>query len=71
MAAKDGVAADKLAACVAGNPAIDSELSKSIEEGILLEVHSTPTFFVNGHRVEGGFPGPFWDHMIEGLMKKP
>jgi protein-disulfide isomerase len=69
MAEKDGVDSGKLATCV-GNPEIASELSKSIEEGILLEVHSTPTFFVNGHRIEGTFPGPFWDRLIEKLMKK-
>jgi protein-disulfide isomerase len=70
MAEKDGVASDKLAACVA-NPATESELIKGIEEGILLNIDSTPTFFINGHRVGGTFPGPFWDKMIESLLKKP
>lgn len=69
MAEKDGAATDQLAACV-NNPVIASELSKSIEEGLLLEVQQTPTFFINGHRVEGAFPGPFWDRIIEKLLKK-
>lgn len=62
----NGVADAKLKDC------IDSEfakkaISESIEEGIRLKVESTPTFYVNGRRVEGVLPLEAWDEIIEGL----
>lgn len=64
LATEAGADSAQISACVSG-PATNQLLSKSIEEGIQLGVQSTPTFFVNGHRVEGVFPGPFWTQIVE------
>jgi protein-disulfide isomerase len=69
IATQQGVNAQQLATCTA-NPETNSELLRSIEEGITLNVDGTPTFFVNGHRVMGMLPGPFWDKLIDKLLKK-
>jgi protein-disulfide isomerase/uncharacterized membrane protein len=65
---ENGVADAKLKDC------IDSEyakkaISESIEEGIRLKVESTPTFYVNGRRIEGVLPLEAWDEIIAGLTK--
>jgi protein-disulfide isomerase len=62
-----GVNSGQLASCTQ-DAAISQQISKSIEEGIQLGVQSTPTFFVNGHRVEGFFPGPFWMALVEKIV---
>jgi protein-disulfide isomerase len=64
--AANGVPDAKLKGC------IDSEFAKkavseSIEEGIRLKVESTPTFYVNGRRIEGVLPLEAWDEIIAGL----
>jgi protein-disulfide isomerase len=66
MAAEVGVDSSKLEACVK-DPEISQAVSKSIEEGIQLGVQSTPTFFINGHKMEGFLPGPFWTKLIDKL----
>jgi len=72
MAVKQGVDAGQLKSCVDSQDAnsANSALLKSIEEGIALSVNATPTFFVNGHRVEGVLSGPFWDKLVDRLLKK-
>jgi protein-disulfide isomerase len=69
MAESAGAKADQLAGCIA-SPEINSELAKDIEEGIQLDVQSTPTFFINGHKILGILPMPFWDQVIEKLQAK-
>jgi protein-disulfide isomerase len=61
-----GARADELDQC------LNSDLSRTaieadIEEGIRLNIKSTPTFFVNGRRVEGALPLPVWERIIESL----
>jgi protein-disulfide isomerase len=61
-----GLDATKVKTCM------DSEFAKkavseSIEEGIRLKIDSTPTFFVNGKRVDGALPIEAWDQIIAGL----
>jgi protein-disulfide isomerase len=46
------------------------ELLEYIEEGIDVHVTGTPTFFVNGHRLSGLLPAPFWDKLIEKMLKQ-
>jgi protein-disulfide isomerase len=43
-------------------------ITKDIEEGKLLGVNSTPTFFINGHRMEGPYPVPVWHRVIDRLL---
>ena len=61
--------ADELKAC-AGSPETTAKLSKQIEEGLSLGIASTPTFYVNGIKVEGGLPTPAWKVLIERLSQK-
>jgi protein-disulfide isomerase len=44
-------------------------VSQDIEEAITLGVKSTPTFFLNGHKIEGAMPAVVWDRMIELILK--
>jgi protein-disulfide isomerase len=45
-------------------------IAKDIEEGNRLGVQSTPTFFINGYRVEGAYPIPAWNMMVDRLLAK-
>ncbi|NDF16168.1 hypothetical protein EB061_12760 [bacterium] len=38
--------------------------------GVSLKVQSTPTFFVNGRKVEGGLPTRLWVEIIERILQK-
>jgi protein-disulfide isomerase len=38
--------------------------------GVNLKVQSTPTFFINGRKVEGGMPTNVWVKIIEKLLQK-
>lgn len=62
-----GVASDFLKGCAA-SPETASAISRDVEEGIQLGVQSTPTLFVNGHRVNGGYPLPVWTQVIDRLL---
>lgn len=55
--------------CIASEDA-KKVVAESIEEGIRLNVTSTPTFFVNGKRVDGTLPLEAWEIVIEALIKK-
>jgi protein-disulfide isomerase len=69
--AKDaGADTEKLAACVPSYETTTA-VARDVEEGIQLNVQSTPTFFVNGHRMEGAYPPPVWHKIIDSLLKKP
>lgn len=54
-AAKSGLNADTFKACMTG-PQAAAEVDASLANGNLLEVHSTPTVFVNGRRLVGADP---------------
>ena len=47
-----------------------SAVQKDIEEGINLSVNSTPTFYINGHKVEGALSLEVWYALIDRLLKK-
>lgn len=68
MAQSVGVNSGELTACV-NDPATTQAISQDIEEGNRLGVQSTPTLFVNGHRVEGALPPPAWAKIIDTLLK--
>jgi len=40
-------------------------VTRDIEEGTQLGVESTPTFFINGHKVDGVYPIAVWTKLIE------
>ena len=57
----------QLEACVNSTDPIQA-ISQDVEEGILLKIESTPTFFVNGHKLEGALPPFVWTKLIQQLL---
>lgn len=68
IAQEAGVDAAQLSTCVSA-PETASAISRDIEEAINLSIQSTPTFFINGHRVEGGKPPAVWSRIIDEMLK--
>lgn len=68
LAKEEGVDPQKLEACVK-SPETQLAIQTDIEEGTRLGIEATPTFFVNGHKLEGGVPIPVWDKVIGELAK--
>ena len=62
-----GVDAAVLTSCMAAGETALS-ISRDIEEGKQLNIQSTPTFFVNGRKIEGLYPTAVWDQLIERLL---
>lgn len=58
----------KLDACLSSG-GINALVARDLAEGDQLGVASTPTFFINGYRVEGPMPPAVWDGLIEHLLK--
>jgi protein-disulfide isomerase len=67
MAAAVGADEQALRACVA-SPETQLAIARDVEEATRLGVESTPTFFINGHKVEGAYPIPAWYMMIDRLL---
>ncbi len=53
------------------SPEIATRVTQDIEEGIQLGVESTPTFFLNGRKIDGAYPVPVWNRMIDTLLASP
>lgn len=68
LAQEAGTDAAALAACLSSQEA-SLAVSRDVEEGLRLDIQSTPTFFINGHKVEGALPPPVWARMIDELLK--
>ena len=49
-------------------PDTQAILRKDVEEGKQLGVNATPTFFINGRKVEGVYPLAAWSQIIERLL---
>lgn len=62
----DGPALD---ACVA-TPEVAQEVNRDILEAVALGIKSTPTFYVNGYKVEGAYPVPVWNMLFDRLLSK-
>ncbi|MCM2278838.1 MAG: thioredoxin domain-containing protein [Oligoflexia bacterium] len=68
--AKDaGVNPEQLASCL-NAPETSAAVTRDIEEGNRLGVQSTPTFFINGYKVEGAYALPVWSEVIDRLLKQ-
>ncbi|HLE01227.1 MAG TPA: thioredoxin domain-containing protein [Bdellovibrionota bacterium] len=63
-----GVDTSKFKDCME-TPATQLAVAKDTVDGGSLGVRSTPTFFVNGYKVEGAFPYDIWVEVIERLLK--
>ncbi len=62
---------------IAGVTDFDVKFASTLESikadtalGGLLQVKSTPTFFINGKRIQGGVPPPYFEAIIEYALKK-
>jgi protein-disulfide isomerase len=66
LAAAAGLDEGEIKACAASSEAM-AAVTRDLEEGGRLDVQSTPTFFINGYRVEGALPLPVWSGLIERL----
>ncbi len=67
-AVESGVDAGQLESCLASDATRDA-LRTDIEVGDRLGIKSTPTFFINGHKVEGAFPVSVWVEIIQRLLQ--
>lgn len=61
--------AGELDAC-AKSDTVRTALRSDIEEAQRLGVSSTPTFFINGYRINGAFPVPVWKGLITELLAR-
>ena len=64
-----GMDAATLDACLNSEQTQDI-LAKDMMEAERLQVRSTPTFFINGYKVEGAYPPDFWASAIQVLTAK-
>jgi protein-disulfide isomerase len=46
----------------------EEALIRDVEEGIRLNIQATPTFFINGRKMEGPYPLGAWESIIEKLL---
>ena len=60
---------EKLKACMT-LPSTADRIKSDSQIGANLKVQSTPTFFINGKKVEGGLPTNLWIEIIERMLKK-
>ncbi len=58
----------RLSACAAA-PATSLQIMKDLAEGKTLGITGTPTFFVNGHRIDGIRPNLVWNGVVDRLMQ--
>lgn len=69
LAVEAGVNARELSAC-AQTAETAARITADIEDGKRVGVGSTPTFLINGYKVEGAYPLPVWVEVIDRLLKK-
>lgn len=65
-----GVTPEKFAACQADKPLSDKILSAQLQASHDYDVSSTPTFFINGHKIEGALPYTEFAKTLNDLMPK-
>ncbi len=69
LAKSVGLDEGQIQSCVS-DPSISTAITKDIDEATLLGVKSTPTFFINGHKMEGAYPPVVWNKIIDQLLNK-
>ncbi len=62
-----GVDMDKFADCLT-KERYAKEVEQDLQDGILVGVDGTPTFFVNGNKIEGVIPLSVWEKIINSLI---
>ncbi len=64
-----GIKIDQLKSCMS-QPSTLAKIKSDVAFGTTLHIASTPTFFINGKKIEGGLPTSLWIEVIEKLLKK-
>ncbi|MEK6704946.1 MAG: thioredoxin domain-containing protein [Bdellovibrionota bacterium] len=64
-----GLNAAELTACVS-SAEIDTLIAKDVNEATGLGVKSTPSFFINGRKIEGAYPLDAWIMITDSLLKQ-
>ena len=64
-----GIDLGKLKSCMA-LPSTLEKIKNDAKVGINLKVQSTPTFFMNGKKIEGGLPTSIWIELIDRMLAK-
>jgi protein-disulfide isomerase/uncharacterized membrane protein len=63
-----GLDLERLKTCMT-QPSTVERIKRDVQLGIDLPIQSTPTFFINGRRVEGGLPTNLWMNVIDQILK--
>ncbi|MBS1960349.1 MAG: thioredoxin domain-containing protein [Bdellovibrionales bacterium] len=69
LAGVPGIDMIKLKSCMS-QPSTADKIKRDVELGTKVEIHSTPTFFINGKKVEGGLPTNLWMDVIDKMLKQ-
>lgn len=64
-----GLNAEKLRSCSESDP-VKMMIQQDLTEAENLGVQSTPTYFLNGHKIQGASAAPVWVRTIETLLKE-
>lgn len=67
FAERSGWSADEFQKCLDDTGILD-RVRRDVEQGLSLNVESTPTFFINGHKQEGVYNLESWSKLIERLL---
>ncbi len=59
----------KFEACLK-DPETKKQVEKEVAWGQSIELRATPTFIVNGRKIEGGFTPMQWEHLLRGFEKQ-
>ena len=69
LASVPGLDLQKMKSCTA-LPSTSEKIKRDIQLGVQVKIQSTPTFFINGKKVEGGLPTNIWVQIIDRMLKK-
>lgn len=69
LAKEIGLDLEKYNQCLQSSEAVSS-INRDIQEAVHVDVQSTPTFFINGHKVEGTFPTSVWVDLIRHFVEQ-
>jgi protein-disulfide isomerase len=69
LAQEAGADATRLNTCIA-DPDTSAAISRDVEEAANLNIESTPTFYINGHKMAGAEPPAVWSAIIDELVKQ-
>jgi protein-disulfide isomerase len=64
-----GIDLEKLKECT-NLPSTIEKIKKDVESASKLNIRSTPTFFINGKKLEGGMPTSIWIKILDQMLKK-